>query len=133
MEILDQEMRRAAKRERGFLGFSEESFFNFGRFWASGLIKLVYFLGFLVLNGLLAMAIVIEAFSLPLGYAGYEYVSRLQLPPIISVVGYLAFGLCANISWRIICELFIIPFRIYEVLRSIDGKLGDMHLRDIIK
>ncbi len=121
---MEQEGRQRRKRQRGFLG--KDNFFNFSHFWSITLIRVAFFIGFILLNGAFIVAVIGTAFT------GNFFVPP---PPGMEtavggvwasagvIAGFLFSWLAANLLWRLLCEALLVRFRVYEVLQSMDEKL----------
>lgn len=77
------------------------AYFKFKILISSSLIRIIYFIGMIIIT-----------------YAGYSVTVRGNLNSIAGI-SILIFG---NLLWRIICEGSIIFFRIHDLLVSIDKK-----------
>lgn len=92
--------------------FKPKDFLDFDQMIAPTLIKWLYWVGLVVI----AIMAVVELVT-ALGAMGTSFLGGLGL--LFGVVVGTAFGV---LFWRVMCELYIVLFRIYERLGDIANK-----------
>lgn len=128
MEELERSYEEAKDHSAGL--FRKSSMFSFKGFWSGTVIRLVYFLGFLGLNGALGyFAIRVIWFE------GLHFLWFLHslLPTRFAVFSQLLFlllaGLALNLVWRVICEMCLVFFRLCDLLEEMNERLRAVQRR----
>lgn len=127
---MDHEIKEHERQRRGFLGFEKNGFFDFGSFWSSTLVKLVFLTGLILFNGGMLLGVIGRVLDTPIGF-DIGAVKAL-LPEAITGIGewisiLLGWG-AVNVVWRIACELVLLPFRVYEMLAEMSTSLAKLSL-----
>ena len=107
--VIGRLMRRRALAPltSGHATSSVEDFLTFRWYITPSFIMLVYALGAFSITGLAALFI-------------YQAGAPLGGLYVILGITTLIFG---NLTWRLLCEYFVVQFRIHDALRSIDSRL----------
>ncbi len=127
---MDQELKEQERHRRGFLGFEKNGFFNFGSFWSSTLVKLLFLAGLILFNGGMVLGVVGRVIGVPIGF-DIDAVRALLPDAVTGVgewIGILIGWVFVNVIWRIACELVLLPFRVYEMLAEMNGSLARLSL-----
>ncbi len=122
---MEEERRVRRKKQKGFMG--GDNFFAFNSYWSTTLIKVVYFIGFLIINATFILAIVSSGFrSGPFVMPGVDpfYGGINDAGTLVALFGsFVVAWILANVIWRLFCEAVVIRFKTYELLRSVEEKL----------
>ena len=104
-QILEERRKHPTRRRKTHN--QDEGFFSFRKMVSPIILKVIYVMGII--------AIVIAGVI--------QMILGIQTEAIILVLG-APFGIViVNILWRVVCEAFILPFSIHEILGSIEKEL----------
>ncbi len=122
---MEEERRVRRKKQKNFMG--GDNFFAFDTFWSTTLVKIIYLVGFLLINGGFIVGIISTGFrSGPLQLPGVDpfYGGINDTAALLALGGtYVVAWILANVIWRLLCESLIVRFKTYETMRSIEEKL----------
>ncbi len=94
------------------MGKNKRGFFSFEKMITVPFIKLIYIVGFIVINLSLLLILLYPFLLTQIAIPKIEILERYRFNPAI----WIALFFFAHLIWRLFCEGFIVIFRVYETL-----------------
>jgi hypothetical protein len=93
-------------------------FFSFKKMVAVSLVRIIYFVGFLIIN-LCTLLLLLNQFTFHI--INIPEIAFLENYPLLWPILFFAF----HLFWRLFCEALVVVFRIYETLVAIEFTLKE--------